>query len=163
VDYYLASYMAKSFTEIGISSRAFYPSMSETASVVSQMQEGDLLLALVGAGPSVDTGYALHLAKERGIKTVCLTGSGVALPAREAEITVIVPIKSPAKVASFGTGVLVYSLIWEALAAKKSEETAQNSQKRLENMTQLLKFRAETPEYEVASPHEIWKDQLPES
>jgi DNA-binding MurR/RpiR family transcriptional regulator len=159
--YDLANFMAKNLQDLGISSSAFYPSMSETASVISQMKEGEVLLALVNEGPSIDAGYAVKLAKDKGITTLCLTGSGVALPAREADLAIIVPIKTPAGVPSFGAEMLVLSIMWEALASSLEEQTADNLKTRRDNMAKILKVRAETPEYEVSSPHDIWGDHLP--
>ena len=159
--YDLANFMAKNLQDLGISSSAFYPSMSETASVISQMKDGEILLALVNEGPSIDAGYAVKLAKDKGIKTLCLTGSGVALPAREADLAIIVPIKTPAGVPSFGAEMLVLSIMWEALASSLEEQTADNLKTRRDNMAKILKVRAETPEYEVSSPHDIWGDHLP--
>jgi DNA-binding MurR/RpiR family transcriptional regulator len=90
------------------------------------MKEGEILLAIVNDGPSVDSGYAVRMAKEKGLKTICITGTGVVLPAREAETTVIVPVKTPAGVPSFGTEMQILSLIWEALATRRKEETAKH-------------------------------------
>ncbi len=160
--YDLANFFAKNLEELGISAAAFYPSMAETASILPQMQEGDALLALVNDGPSVDAGYAVKLAREKGLKTVCITGTGVVLPAREAELAVIVPIKSPAGVPSFGAEALVLSLIWEALASSMGAATGERYQTRQGHMKRLLEIRAETPEYEVASPEDIWRQQTPE-
>jgi DNA-binding MurR/RpiR family transcriptional regulator len=160
--YDLANFFAKNLEELGISATAFYPSMAETASILPKMEEGDALVAIVNDGPSVDTGYAVRLAREKGLDTVCLTGTGVVLPAREAEVAIIVPIKSPAGVPSFGAEVLVLGMIWEALASELGEKTKERYQTRQETMKQLLEIRAETPEYEVASPEDIWRQQLPE-
>ncbi|MGC9356397.1 MAG: MurR/RpiR family transcriptional regulator [Anaerolineae bacterium] len=157
----LANFMAKNLEDLGLSSSAFYPSMTETASVLPKMKEGDVVLALVNDGPSIDAGYAVRMAREKGLKTVCITGTGVVLPAREAETAVIVPIKSPAGVPSFGTEILILGLIWEALASEMGEATGERYQKRQENMKRLLDIRAETPEYEVASPEQIWRQELP--
>ncbi len=160
--YDIANFMAKSFKNLGFSAAAFYPSMSETASAVSNMKEGEILLAIVNDGPSVDSGYAVRMAKEKGLKTICITGTGVVLPAREAETTVIVPVKTPAGVPSFGTEMQILSLIWEALATRRKEETAEHYKTQQENMDKLLKLRAETPEYEVASPQEMWSRKVEE-
>ncbi len=157
----VASFIAKNLTDIGLQATAFYPSMAETASAVAQMEAGHLLFAVVNDGPGVDSGYAVRMAKEKGVKTLCLTGSGIVLPAREADQTVIVPIKSPAGVPAFGLEMLVLSLVWEALAHEMGELAATHYQNRQANMEKLLNLRAETPEYEVASPQEIWSGHLP--
>jgi DNA-binding MurR/RpiR family transcriptional regulator len=154
--------MAKSLQNLGLSASAFYPSMAETASVLSRMEEGQAVMALVNEGPSIDAGYAVQMAREKGLKTVCVTGSGVALPAREAEIAIIVPIKTPAGIPSYGAELLVLTIIQEALASHLEEQSEANLKTRRENMAKLLEIRAETPEYEVSAPHDIWGDHLPE-
>ncbi len=160
--YDLARFMAKSLQGLGISASAFHPSMAETASVLSQMEEGQTVMALVNEGPSIDAGYAVQMAQEKGLSTICVTGSGVALPAREADIAIIVPIKTPAGIPSFGAELLVLTVIQEALASHLEEQSKANLKTRRENMTKLLEIRAETPEYEVSAPHDIWGDHLPE-
>jgi len=158
--YDLANFMAKNFKNLGFSASTFHPSMSETASAVSHMKEGDILVVLVNEGPSVDSGYATRMARDKGLKTICITGTGVVLPAREAEVTIIVPVKTPASVPNFGTEMQVLSLIWEALAARRKEQTTARYKEQQENMDKLLKLRAETPEYEVASPQDLWSENL---
>lgn len=158
--YDLANFMAKNLRSLGLAAHAFYPSMAETASIVSQMKEEEALLALAIEGPSIDTGYAVKLARNKGVHTICITGSGVALPAREAELAIIVPSKSPANVPSFGAEVLILAILWEALAGEMKEETAARLKKRRQQMANLLQIRAETPEYEISAPHDLWGDQL---
>ncbi|MFP4395857.1 MAG: MurR/RpiR family transcriptional regulator [Anaerolineales bacterium] len=145
--YDIANFIAKKFRSHGIQSNIFHPSMSETASALSQMKEGEVLLTIGEAKPSLDAGYAVRMAREKGLKTITLSCSGVILPAREAEITIIAPCKSPAGVSSFGPLMQVLSLMWEALieehVAAEAKGMAEN------NLSHLLKLRAETPEYEV--------------
>ncbi len=156
----IASFMSKNFELMGINSKIFSPAMMETASMISRLEEGDVVFIIASSGPNVDTGYAVHMAREKGVKTVCLTGSGVILPAREAEYTISVPVKSPAGVPSFGALMQVLSLLWEALARQRSEKTVELMLAMQEYQGTLLSLRADTPEYEVASPQETWKDFL---
>ncbi|MFP4395856.1 MAG: MurR/RpiR family transcriptional regulator [Anaerolineales bacterium] len=145
--YDIANFVAKKFKSHGVSASVFHPGMSETASAISQMKEGEALLTIAEAAPSLDAGYAVRMAREKGLKTVTISCSGVILPAREAEVTVITPCDSPVDVASFGTLMQVLSLMWEAVLhdqkIAEAEDVAEG------NLSQLLKLRAETPEYEV--------------
>lgn len=154
-DYDLAQFMAKNLTNLGMEAIAFHPGMREAAGIIAQMNDGDALLALANGGPSVDAGYAVRLAREKGVKTISISGSGVVLAAREAEITITVPVKSPASVASFMTAVEVLALIWEALAKHRGEQTADSFTTIQGYMGRLLELRAATPDYEVA-PQETW-------
>lgn len=158
--YNIAEYIARKFTMQGVPATAFEPSMASLATALTQMNEGDVLLVFAGNDPSIDAGYAVRMAKEKGLRTVTVTGSGVALPAREADVTVIIPHKSPAGVPSFGAMMQVLSLIWEALMTPPTDAMKQRVQANQEQMSQLLKLRAETPEYEVTGPAELWKENL---
>ncbi|NBD35327.1 MAG: hypothetical protein GVY30_04940 [Chloroflexi bacterium] len=144
--YDLANFMAKKFKSHGVSASVFHPGMSETASALSQMKEGEVLLTIGESKPSLDAGYAVKMAREKGLMTITLSCSGIILPAREAEITIIAPCKSPADVVSFGPLMQVLSLMWEAVI---EEHAAGAKGVDEDNLSHLLKLRAETPEYEV--------------
>lgn len=151
----IAAYLAKSLDPtLGIPARFFHPSISETAAAVEQMQEGDALLALVIGIPGLDTGYAVHLAKEKGLSTVCITNSGTVLPAREADVSVIVPTKSPVAVASFNLSLLMVSVIWEALVASEVEMAAEAFTAVHGYMADILELRGQTEDYEIPSSPE---------
>jgi DNA-binding MurR/RpiR family transcriptional regulator len=151
-----ASFIAKKFDMSGKSASAFQPSMAEIASVVTRMKEADVLLTIAGNEPSVDAGYAVQIARKKGLRTVAVTGSGVILPARESELTVIVPSNSPAGVMAFGTLMQVLSLIWEAVISEQLESDDDRKNELHKTMEELLLKRANTPEYEVASLQELW-------
>ncbi len=146
--YDIANFVTKKFKSHGIPAGVFHPGMSETASAISQMKEGEALLTIAETAPSLDAGYAVRMAREKGIKTVTISCSGVILPAREAKVTVIVPCDSPVHVASFGPLMQVLSLMWEAVLHGQTAETEEVAEG---NLSQLLKLRAKTPEYEVES------------
>jgi DNA-binding MurR/RpiR family transcriptional regulator len=154
--YQIAGAIAKNLEIIGVPAVAFHPSMMETASAVSMMQEGDVLVALAIGNAGLDTGYAVKMAREKGIKTVCLSEFGVALPAREADLTVTIPAQSATGTPSFGVSLLLLALLWEGVASQQAELTAERYSALQDYMTQLLNLRAQTPEYDVASPQSIW-------
>ena len=149
--YDLAAFMTKKFKAYGVPASLFYPGMNETASVLPQMQPGEALVTFVGNEPNLDTGYAIHMAREKGVTTIAVTSSGVALPARKAELTVIVPGKSPIGVPTFGALMQVASLIWEAVMKERVEAASEKMEDLQSNMEALLQLRASTPEYEVTS------------
>lgn len=154
--YDAAAFIAKKFNMSGKSASPFQPSMAEIATVVSRMQESDVLLTIAGNEPSVDAGYAVQIAREKGLKTVTITGSGVILPARASELTVIVPCNSPAGVMAFGTLMQVLSLIWEAVIHEQIDSDTDIKTELHKTMEELLQKRASTPEYEVASLQDLW-------
>jgi DNA-binding MurR/RpiR family transcriptional regulator len=151
----MAAYLAKSLDPtIGIPATYFHPSISETAAAVAQMQEGEALLALVIGIPGLDTGYAVHLANQKGLATICVTNSGTILPAREADVTVMVPSKSPVAVASFNLSLLMVGVLWESLAASEVAKAADAFTAVHSNMAEILELRGETEDYEIPSAPE---------
>ncbi|MBN1247501.1 MAG: MurR/RpiR family transcriptional regulator [Anaerolineae bacterium] len=156
----IAHFLARKFTIHGLPATAFEPSMAGTSTALSQMQKGDVLLTFAGNDPSVDAGYAVRLANDIGLATITVTGSGVVLAARHADVSIIVPYKSPAGVPSFGPMMQVVSLIWEAVMTPKQEVVREKVAELQDTMIRLLGLRAETPEYEVAAPQNIWRDNL---
>lgn len=158
--YDLAGFFAEKLSAQGLDAIAFRPSIASSSTVLARMAEGDVLLVFVNDDGSVDAGHVVLLAHDRGVRTVTITSSGVALPARHSDVTVIVPYQSPASVPSFGTLLQVTSLIYEALMISKREATATRADTLYANMTALLRMRAETPEYEVGGPQELWRDNV---
>ncbi len=156
----IAEYFARKLQIQGLQATAFEPGMASLATSLTQMTEEDVLMVFAGTDPSLDAGYAVRMANEKGLHTITLTGSGVALPARESNVTVIVPHKSPAGVPAFGAIMQVLSLIWEALMTPSSDEMQQRARETQEKMNQLLKLRAETPEYEITPPGDMWRENL---
>jgi DNA-binding MurR/RpiR family transcriptional regulator len=156
----IADFISKKMMAHGIHAIAFEPGMASTAATLARMQEGDVLLTFAGNDPSIDAGYAVQLAKEKGLKTVTISGSGVALPARLADVSIIVPHKSPAGVPSFGPMMEVLSLIWEALMTPSTEETTRRVEAYQQCMGSLLTLRSQTPEYEVAGPQSVWQENV---
>lgn len=155
-----AAFIAKKFNMSGKSASEFQPSMAEIATVATRMQKSDVLLTIAGNEPSVDAGYAVQIAREKGLRTVTVTGSGVILPARESELTVIVPCTSPAGVMAFGTLMQVLSLIWEAVVNEQVASDDAIKDELHKTMEELLLKRANTPEYEVASLQDLWSTYI---
>ena len=156
----LASFLAKRFQSYGQDATAFQPGIVSTSKALVQMKAGDALIAFAGTEASLDTGYAIRMANKRDLQTVSVVGSGVILPAREADLTVIVPQDSPAGVSSFGLLFQITSLIWEAVIIEREPECAQYEDQILIQMNRMLKMRTETPEFEVTSPQKMWEESL---
>jgi DNA-binding MurR/RpiR family transcriptional regulator len=149
--YNIAGFFAAALEYIGLSATAFYAGMLDGASALMRMAEGDVVLAFVLGSPSVDVGYVINQAKEKGLKVVCVTGSGVAMPAREADLTVLIPMRSPLGLPSFGGAMTVVALIWETIASEQAEETKSSRDEVEDYMTTFLKLRANTEQYDVIS------------
>jgi len=156
----IADFMAKKLSAQGLDATAFEPSMAGSSTVLARMRDGDVLVTFAGNDGSVDAGHVVQLARERGVRSVTITESGVALPARHADVTVIVPYQSPAAVTSFGTLLQVVSLIFEALMTPQTEDMSAHLEAIHANMEALLRLRTETPEYEVGAPQDLWRDNV---
>jgi DNA-binding MurR/RpiR family transcriptional regulator len=151
----MAAYLARSLDPtVGIPATYFQPSISETAAAVARMNPGDVLLALVIGIPGLDTGYAVQLARQKGLRTVCLTNSGTVLPAREADVTITVPTKSPLGLASFNLVLLMLGVLWETIVAGQTEAAADAFTAVHGNMSDILELRGQTAEYEIPAPRE---------
>ncbi len=150
----LAQLLAQRMWAIGIHASAFQPGITEGANVIADMQPGDALLAVVLGQPGVDTGYAMKLAREKGVTTLCLCHASTILPAREADIVLTATTNSPVSVASFHALVVLSSMLVEAISIYKVEETATKFTGLQEGIGQLLSLRANTQDYEIAPPGE---------
>jgi DNA-binding MurR/RpiR family transcriptional regulator len=149
----MAAYLARSLDPtVGIPASFFQPSISETAATIARMNPGDVLLSLVIGIPGLDTGYAVQLARQKGLRTVCLTNTGTILAARESDVTVIVPSKSPLVMAGFSVALLMLGVIWEAIVAGEPEAAAEAFTAVHGNMSEILELRAQTEDYEIPAP-----------
>ncbi|MDF1515336.1 MAG: SIS domain-containing protein, partial [Anaerolineae bacterium] len=146
----LAAFLAKSFDPtLGIPASHFHPSIAETAIVINQMKPEDVLLAIAIGVPGLDTGYAVQQAKAKGLKSVCLSNAGTLLPAREADIALVIPTVSPVSIASFTSTLTILAAIWEAVVADNVDLAAEAFTTVHENMGLVLSLRTESKEYEI--------------
>ena len=159
-EYYLAEFLAKRLQSMGIEATSFMPSMAEASTILTQMETGDVLVAIIGLDPGVEVGHAIQLAKAAGVKTIAVTTSGLALGARHADVTLLVPDDSPAEVSAFGPLMQVLSLIWETMMMQQPERVAEHHRVLPELMRRLVELRATTPEHEVGAPQSIWRENI---
>jgi DNA-binding MurR/RpiR family transcriptional regulator len=124
--YDLAVFVQKAFQLIDLNSTAFVPDRGSTASVLSRMRTEDVLLALVSLDSGIDTGKVVRKAREKGIQTVAISGSSVSVVAREAELSVTIPIKVIDGIPRFAFLLLVIALIWETVARQRAEESGRS-------------------------------------
>jgi DNA-binding MurR/RpiR family transcriptional regulator len=120
MSYDIAALLVKAFSLIGISSSLLHPDKGSIAGISFRLQPEDVLLALASLDPGVDTSSAVRLARENGVHTIAITGSSLSAPAREAEVSVSVPIKNPVGVPNLSVLMLVMILVWEIVAYQKT-------------------------------------------
>jgi len=146
----LAAFISRSlYPTLGIPATYFHPSIAETANAVVRMQPGDALLAIAIAIPGLDTGYAVQQAKAKGLKTVCLSNSGTLLPAREADLAIVVPTMSPVCGTSVTTTLIVLAAILEALAASEIDLAAESFTTVQGYMGEVLSLRTQSKPFEI--------------
>ncbi len=158
--YHVAAFAAMQFSLLGFESRYASPSMAGTASTLLSMKEGDVLIAIVQEGPGLDVGYAIKLAREMGVKTICISSRNNVMAAREADVLLHVPTNSPVAPFDFSTEMAVLSLLWEAVAKERKVETSALIAKRQEMLERLFRQRRETKEYEIASAQQMWEERV---
>lgn len=150
ISYDIAQMLAKQLQVIGIAATAFHPSMMASSTMLASMQTGDALFAIAVAYAGVDTGYVVKMARERGVKTICLTGYGTSLPAREAEIALIAPIKDATGAVSYEVLLALTGIIWAALTKLNANRAAEAFTQAFDTMSELRQLRAETPSYDIS-------------
>lgn len=146
VMYELARFFAKELQFLGKPATAFTPSPSETATYLSLMKPGQAVFALTVGHLGMDAGYAVRMAREQGLMTLCLTDNATILPAREAEITVVAPTNNTILSGSMVVPMVIMSLLWEGLTFKQPQKNAQLFTDIFSNIGQLRELRATVKE-----------------
>jgi DNA-binding MurR/RpiR family transcriptional regulator len=149
ISHNLAQIFATELNYIGIQTTVLEPTLTESALYLEQMQANEVLFAIEVIGVSLDTGYIIKLARQKGLTTICLTGYGTMLPAREAEIALVTPTKTPTGVPSFAIPMILTSFIWETLSILRPEQSVQTIIQAFENLSELRALRANTPSFET--------------
>jgi len=137
MSYDIAAFLEKAFAIIGIPSTCFIPDKSATANALMQMQPGDALLGIVSIDSGSNVGIAVQGAKEIGINTIVISGSSVILAAREAEISMIIPIRNVEGIPSFSFLFLITALLWESLAHQERDKSVASLVAYREQLRQL--------------------------
>ncbi len=159
ISYELARLFAKMLRMSDVSAQSFYPGIVDVSELMPQIKSGDVLIAIALDNPGIDSGYAVHMAEREDITTICFAGSGTTMPAREADIAVVLPLQGPLGIPSFTAAMWMLAIVWEAAAGKDPEKTVQAFSRTQEQMGRLLNLRAQTPEYEIDSLHDVWEER----
>ncbi len=122
----LASFVVGSFGLIGLPAHMVSPDKGSLATCLGRMQKDDALLALNSVDPGIQTRDVIREARAAGVRTIAITASNVSPPAREAEISISVPIRTDEGIPRFSVLLLVMGLIWEILAYHHVDRTTAN-------------------------------------
>lgn len=145
----IARILARQLHLIDKPTELIHTGMTEVASALSQMQAGEALIAVAPAYFSVDIGYLVKMARQKGLPTICLTGMSTKLPARKADYVLKTPMRSPVNVINYEMPLLVTGLILEMLITHRQEQQVQTLSSFYENMGRLRELWRETETYEL--------------
>jgi DNA-binding MurR/RpiR family transcriptional regulator len=134
----LASFLSRSFNLIGIQASVVGSDRGTLAAELSQLEEDDVLLALNSVDPGVQIRDVVRAANTKGLRTVAITASNISPPAREAEISVTVPIRINEGVPRISVLLMVMGLIWEIIAYDHGEQSKANLIAYADNLSQVL-------------------------
>ncbi len=146
--YPMVQNLAISLKITGIDTSTFQPDIISITQAVTTMKEGDALLVLAGESPDIDVGYAIKLAKDKGVKTICVTSVRSLLPAREADIVVYYSSHTAGMV-GYSLLYAILGMIWEAVSALRNERTVAIATEMYDNLSTLLEYRANSKDYEI--------------
>ncbi len=127
-----------------------------------ELEPGDLIIALsFGLGSGLELGHLLSAAQELGVQTISITASPTLLPAREADLNISVPSKTPRGYPSFDTVIATLSILWQALIKADEASSGLKLKASMDRMMQLVEQKEKVPAYDSAAMLRLW-DQAPE-
>ncbi len=149
--YPLIEYAVGTLQGFDIPAAAVHPATESSGRALAKMQKGDALLAFTLRMPHIDTGHLVHLASEKGVRTINITDYSNGLTAREADITIKVSTKSPMGLIGTGPAFNVLMIIVGSVIAQRSESSAEAFTKYNDYLSRILQLRAASFENKVAS------------
>lgn len=157
--YGIASLWSTYLNIIGIESRAVQSDVAQAALLLRDSEASDLLVLIsLGLDPDAQSGHLLHVAQERGLQSLTLTTSPTLIPAREADLNLTVPAKTPSGYPSFDTLMALLSLLWQALIKTNEQQSRAGVEGTTETLRSLVEQQEEVPEYDVAAVLRLWEE-----
>lgn len=148
----ISHYLSRMLQVAGIQAEAFSTDVLSATAALSRMEPQDTLLSIAFSNQSLDTGYIVRLAREKGVRTITLTDTMLSHPASETELVITVPTADSSGIPNSGAVIAVIALIWEALAGANAARTAESFAAYNESLSEILALRAQTAAYEAALP-----------
>jgi len=162
IDYGVAMLWTSYLQLIGLPVHSTPVDPGRAALTLREAEPDDLVVALsFGLGSGLELGHMLSAARELGVKTISITASPTLLPAREADLNVSVPSKTPRGYPSFDTVVAVLSILWQALIKADEASSDLKLKASMDRMIQLVEQKEKVPDYDSAALQRLW-DQSPE-
>jgi DNA-binding MurR/RpiR family transcriptional regulator len=142
---------------LGVEAHAVRTDYAQGAILLRGIRPQDLLIAIsLGLGPGAEIGHLVSAVNEKGARTVSITTSPTLLPARQADINLVAPSKTPSGYPSFDTLAGTLSILWQALIMadpKKAQSTLKTTMKALDD---LVEQKDKVPAYDVATLSRLW-------
>ncbi|MBN1876826.1 MAG: MurR/RpiR family transcriptional regulator [Anaerolineae bacterium] len=145
---------------LGIPTQAIRAGTASAALLLRDATPEDLLIAIsLGLDPGGEIGHLLSAAGELEISTISLTTSPTLLPARQANINLVVPSKTPSGYPAFDTLVALLSLLWQALILLNKEKATQKIKSTMNSLNILVEQRDKVPSYDIAALSRLWSQE----
>ncbi len=155
--YNIAALWSTYLNLLGIETYPVRADYAQAAILLRDAEPEDLLIAIsLGLGPDAEIGHLLSAAKQQGAHTMSITTSPTLLPARQADINLVVPSKTPAGYPSFDTLMAVLALLWQALIAVDPEKTKNSVKATMGALNDLVAQKDKVPTYDVAALLRLW-------
>ena len=157
IDYGVVSLWSSYLQLIGLPVRTTPVNPGLAALALQDVEPGDLLIAIsLGLGSGLELGHMLSAAQALDVKTISITASPTLLPAREADLNVSVPSRTPRGYPSFDTVTAVLSVLWQALIKADEASTHRHLNASLDQMMQLVEQKEKVPAYDSAALQRLW-------
>lgn len=142
---------------LGIKTQSVRAGQAQAAILLRDTAPGDLLIAIsLGLGPDAEVGYLLNAIKEQGARTISVTTSPTLLPARQADVNLVTPSKTPSGYPSFDTLTALLSILWQALIAVDIDKSQDSVKATIGALNNLVEQKDKVPDYDVAALMRLW-------
>ena len=142
---------------LGIKTHSVRAGQAQAAILLRDTGPGDLLIAIsLGLGPDAEVGYLLSAVKEQGARTISVTTSPTLLPARQADVNLVTPSKTPSGYPSFDTLTALLSILWQTLITVDADKSQSSVKATIGALNNLVGQKDKVPNYDVAALMRLW-------
>jgi DNA-binding MurR/RpiR family transcriptional regulator len=152
---HLAALCASTLREIGLTAIAIAPDPPTAASDLKQVGADDVVIGISITGMDLNVGDAISFARQRGAKTLALSGSAVTAAALNAETAIVCPGPTQTPVPSFvGLAAMIVALAGAFAARYPDRATAA-----MENLRQSYRELLEIQSHSSSQVNldELWR------
>ncbi len=154
----LAELWALHLQLIGLPAQFVGSDPAEAALALRGLSSDDLVIAIAsGLASGTELGHVLSTAIEMGARTISITASPTLLPARQADVNLVVPTKTASGYPSFDTVAAVLSILWQALIAARAETSDAAIEGSMAMLMKLVEQRDTVPPYDRAALLRLWE------